>query len=214
MAIVMNSTPSIEAEAKVGDVVIPGDALGPSSKYRNGVGTCTRRGTVYATLVGKVKVDREENSADNKSLPIMSVEARFKRTVTVPEVGCRVICKVVNITERQAKVNMLCVEGKVLAEPFHGIIRREDVRATEKDTVEIFHSFRPGDMVRARVISLGEGQSYVMSTAGNELGVVLARCDQCGEMMSPVSWCEVQCNKTGVREKRKVAKVVNAVPLS
>lgn len=206
-----DSSTSIEIEAKEGEVVIPGDALGPTSKYTLGLGTCMRRGTVYATLVGKVKVISEEK--DGKLLPVMSVEARYKRTGRVPEVGSRIICKVININERQAKVNMMCVEGKVLAEPFHGVIRREDVRATEKDTVEIFDSFRPGDMVRARVISLGEGQSYVLSTAGNELGVILARCDECGEMMSPVSWCEVQCNKSGVRVKRKVAKVVNAVPL-
>ena len=208
-----DSSTSIEVEAKEGDVVIPGDALGPTSKYRLGLGTCMRRGTVYATLVGKVKVISEEKSDDGKLLPVMSVGGRYKRTGRVPEVGSRIICKVININERQAKVNMMCVEGKVLAEPFHGVIRREDVRATEKDTVEIFDSFRPGDMVRARVISLGEGQSYVLSTAGNELGVILARCDECGEMMSPVSWCEVKCNKSGVRMKRKVAKVVNAVPL-
>lgn len=209
----MSSSRSVDVQAKDGDIVIPGDPLGQASKYSHGVGTCLRRGTIYATLVGKVKVIRDEKSNDSNQLLVMTVQARNKRSGTVPEVGSRVICKVININERQAKVNMLCLEGKVLPEPFHGVIRREDVRATEKDTVEIFDSFRPGDMVRARVISLGEGLSYVLSTASNELGVVLARCYECGEMMSPTSWCEMQCNKTGVREKRKVAKVINAVPL-
>lgn len=201
---------SVEIQAKEGDVVIPGDALGQASKYSQGVGTCVRRGTLYATLVGKVKV---EKPAESKELPAMTVQARNRRAGTVPEVGSRVIGKVININERQAKVNMICIEGKMLSEPFHGVIRREDVRAMEKDSVLIFNSFHPGDMVRARVISLGEGPSYVLSTAGNELGVILAKCDDCGEMMSPVSWCEMQCNKTGVREKRKVAKVINAVPV-
>lgn len=35
-------------------------------------------------------------------------------------------------------------------------------------------SFRPGDIVMARVISLGDAQSYLLSTAENELGVVIA----------------------------------------
>lgn len=202
---------SVEIHVKEGDVVIPGDALGQASKYTSGKGTCDRRGTLYATLVGKVKIEKPPER-EGKQLSVMTVQARNKRAGTVPEIGSIVIGKVININERQAKVNMMCVEGKMLSEPFHGVIRREDVRAMEKDSVQIFNSFRPGDMVRARVISLGEGTSYVVSTAGNELGVVLARCADCGEMMSPVSWCEIQCNKTGVREKRKVAKVVNAIP--
>ena len=202
------TTTLVEIQAKEGDVVVPGDALGQTSKYSQGVGTCVRRGTLYATLVGKVKIEKGKDS-----LPVMAVHSRNRRAETVPEVGSRVIGKVITINERQAKVNMICIEGKMLTEPFHGVIRREDVRAMEKDSVLIFNSFRPGDMVRARVISLGEGPSYVLSTAGNELGVILARCDECGEMMSPVSWCEVQCNKSGVREKRKVAKVINAVPV-
>ena len=209
----MSSSRSTDIQAKDGDIVVPGDPLGQVSKYSHGTGTCMRRGTIYATMVGKVKVIRDEKSNDSKQLLVMTVQTHNKRRGTVPEVGSRVICKVININERQAKVNMLCLEGKVLPGPFHGVIRREDVRATEKDTVEIFNSFRPGDMVRARVISLGEGPSYVLSTASNELGVVLARCHECGDMMSPTSWCDMQCNKTGVREKRKVAKVINAVPL-
>lgn len=212
---IATSAVAVEVRAKDGDIVIPGDPLGQTSKYSHGVGTCVRRGTLYATLVGKVKVIHNEDTSkeSTKQLPTMTVQAHYKRSGTVPEVGSRIIGKVININERQAKVNMLCLEGKMLAEPFHGVIRREDVRATEKDSVVIFNSFRPGDMVRARVVSLGEKSSYVLSTAGNELGVVLARCDECGEMMSPTSWCEMQCNKTGVREKRKVAKTINAVPL-
>jgi len=64
-----------------------------------------------------------------------------------------------------------------------------DVRATEKDRVKIYSSFRPGDIIRAEVvqsslleagdsdrkISLGDQQSYYLSTAKNELGVLFAR---------------------------------------
>ena len=33
--------------------------------------------------------------------------------------------------------------------------RLQDVRATEADKVEIYASFRPGDLVRAEVVALG-----------------------------------------------------------
>ena len=48
------------------------------------------------------------------------------------------------------------------------------MRATEKDKVEINKSFRCGDIVLARVISLGDTNSYFLSCAENELGVVIA----------------------------------------
>lgn len=62
--------------------------------------------------------------------------------------------------------------------------------------------------MRAIVISLGDERSYYCSTARNELGVVMARCESTGNAMVPVSWREFMDPETGVREGRKVAKVV------
>lgn len=70
---------------------------------------------------------------------------------------------------------------------FPGVIRVQDVRATEKDKVKIASSFKPGDIVRAAVISLGDQSNYYLSTGRNELGVVVARSGKfrvvfhCGE---------------------------------
>jgi exosome complex component CSL4 len=79
------------------------------------------------------------------------------------------------------------------------------VRATERDKVKIYTSFRPGDIIRAQVISLGDARSYYLSTAQNELGVIFAK-SIAGETMIPVSWQEMQCPKTKVIEYRKCAK--------
>lgn len=46
-----------------------------------------------------------------------------------------------------------------------------------------------------------------MSTAENELGVVIAHSEH-GHPMVPVSWTDMQCIKTFIKEPRKVAKVV------
>lgn len=94
---------------------------------------------------------------------------------------------------------------------FGAQIRREDIRATEKDKVKVEESFRVGDVVRADVISLGDQSAgYYLSTARNELGVVVAwsGSDETGgaRMLEPVSWKEVRDPVTGRRESRKVAK--------
>lgn len=74
-----------------------------------------------------------------------------KREV-LPEVGSTVLCKVTRITPRQASVAILVVGETVLDGEWAGVIRVQDVRATEKDRVKIFESFRPGDVVRATVV--------------------------------------------------------------
>ncbi|KAM5444288.1 exosome 3'-_5 exonuclease subunit ski4 (Csl4) [Microsporum ferrugineum] len=88
---------------------------------------------------------------------------------------------------------------------FQAIIRKEDVRAVEKDRVVMEDMFRVGDIVRAYVISVGDQSSYYCSTARNELGVVMARSEG-GNMMFPVSWKEMRDPVSGVGEARKVAK--------
>lgn len=52
---------------------------------------------------------------------------------------------------------------------------------------------------------------YQLSTAENELGVVIAFASETGQQgppMVPVSWTEMQCPNTLVKEPRKVAKIV------
>ena len=54
------------------------------------------------------------------------------------------------------------------------MIRKLDVRATEVDKLKMHECFRPGDLIKAEVISLGTARSYFLSTAKNELGVFYA----------------------------------------
>lgn len=79
------------------------------------------------------------------------------------------------------------------------------MRAAEKDKVKIYNSFRPGDIIKAEVISLGDARSYILSTAKNELGVIFAT-SVAGATMVPISWQEMQCPKTKAIELRKCAK--------
>ncbi|AQZ14608.1 CSL4 (YNL232W) [Zygosaccharomyces parabailii] len=94
-----------------------------------------------------------------------------------------------------------------LGETFRGIIRSQDVRATERDTVKMIESFKPGDIVRAQVLSLGDGTNYYLSTAKNELGVVFARASNgAAGLMYALDWQTMACPSTGATEKRKCAK--------
>ena len=88
---------------------------------------------------------------------------------------------------------------------FQALIRKEDVRAVEKDRVIMDDMFRVGDIVRGTVISLGDQSFYYITTARNDFGVVMAMSEN-GNMMFPVSWKEMRDPVTGIGEARKVAR--------
>ena len=186
-----------ETPSTANPFVLPGDKLSPNSDSSR-TGVYVRDGRTYSSMCGKVT----DNECTVKPLvpPLLC-----------PEKGNLVLCRVFSVGQAFAKVDIISVGSQVLKEPLKGIIRREEVRASEKDKVSLFQSFRPCDIVRARVLGLGEGQAYILTTAETELGVVLARKLCHGGRMIPVSWCEYQCSVTGKREKRKVAKVVNNI---
>lgn len=126
----------------------------------------------------------------------------------------------------QAIISITVVDGIPLppGEEFTGVIRSQDVRATEKDKVKLADCFRGGDVVKGLVvsypyflrhlsgpevvsaqISLGDARSYYVTTARNDLGVIFAT-SEAGATMEPLSWQEMRCPKTNKIEKRKCAK--------
>lgn len=160
-------------------LAIPGQPLGPASRYRPGPGTHLHGSHLYASLLGHVRITAPARAPGPvkrltkitpiptpAELPTISVlppstistgdetgEQRQKRREVLPEVGNVVLCRVLRITPRQAVVTILVCGETVLEAEWQGLIRVQDVRATEKDKVKIYESFRPGDIVRAEVVS-------------------------------------------------------------
>lgn len=78
--------------------------------------------------------------------------ASFGSKTVVPVVGDVVTAKITVINQRFAKCVIICIGKTCLNRPYRGILRKEDVRATEKDRVEMYKCFRPGDIILARVV--------------------------------------------------------------
>ncbi|KAJ1030017.1 hypothetical protein NDA16_000930 [Ustilago loliicola] len=193
--------------------------------------------------------------ASSETVSISGVENRF----VVPQPDSTVIARVTRVTPRQAYLSILIVDGLPCGSSsstsstfvqsglgnhaagegegvdFQGVVRSQDVRTTEKDKVKLADCFRPGDIVRATVISLGDARSYYLSTAGNSLGVIYAVSATSasvgggegaegeeggkvttsvggagwkvsGNEMVPISWNQMIDPVTGVVENRKCAK--------
>ena len=140
----------------------------------------------------------------------MRVESAHKNSQPLPEIDSEVLATVVRLNSKQATLNLDVIDGVPCTNNsqdsnFQGILRSQDVRQTDKDRVKMYNCVRPGDIVRAVIISLGDARNYYLSTAKNEYGVVFAT-SQDGNQMIPVDWETMKDEHTGNTERRKCAK--------
>lgn len=144
------------------------------------------------------------------------MKASGNKTV-LPVVGDVVTARVEVVNQRFAKCSIICIGDTLLQRPLRGILRKEDVRATDIDKVEIYKNYRPNDIILAKIIPQIEIHMYSLTTAENELGVVIASARGLSTSsaafvpvpMVPISWSEMQCPATLTKEPRKVAKIMS-----
>lgn len=168
-------------------------------------------------------IARKEKQSQNH---VNDIKCRSYKAVT-PQVGDVVLARVSKITHQRVNVEILSVLPKTgegedtrqrsedlqllnllpteSGEYFKALIRSQDVRSTERDSVKTWECFQPGDIIRATVLSLGDGASFYLTTASNDLGVVFARNED-GELLYPLDWETMVAPGTGEIEKRKCAK--------
>ena len=94
---------------------------------------------------------------------------------TIPSVGDVVFAQVLRVSSKGAECRILgkCLGQEVVCIPnYRGLIRPTDV-ATPTLMADIpLPAFRPADVVRAKVISLGDGKAVFLSTVPEDCGVV------------------------------------------
>ncbi|XP_034475260.1 exosome complex component CSL4 [Drosophila innubila] len=169
-----------------------------------GEGTYEQGGYIYASKSGIVNIDESTETCQ-----VVSVHKPGFH-LTIPATGDVVTARILVTTPKFAKCAIFCVRNILLESSYRGVLRKEDVRETEKDRVDIYKSFKPGDVILARVLNQME-QSFTLSTAEAELGVVIAYASDIRKNripMVPIGWGEMQCPKTMIKESRKVAKVL------
>jgi len=187
-------------------MALPGQILGPIGANAVGTATHIHESNLCASIVGPVN----SQASTSKLSPRPTVSIPRSTGPLLPEVGTVVLGKITRSQAKQANLAILALGSSgehVCDDPLPGLIRQQDIRATEIDKVKVSESFRVGDIVRAVVISLGDERSYYLSTAKNELGVIMATSEW-GNQMYPISWREFQDPTTGLSELRKVAKPV------
>jgi exosome complex RNA-binding protein Csl4 len=175
--------------------VIPGEDLsqylpsGAAGQVTAGSGVYVFQGRPVACLAGRLHVQLKDPAAKEVAAAIeVTVKPWDSNTSTnaVIEIDDVVIARVTRVTVNQALVDIVAVGDHTLQQYARGTVRREDVRTGgDVDALVMHECFRPGDLLRAAVISLGDARQYFLSTSAPEWGVVWARSKATGNVMIP-----------------------------
>lgn len=175
-----------------GQFVIPGQKLGVIEEFIADSGTYVEEGVIHSKSVGYVLMDHV-----NKKISVYAAAKNYN----VPQVGAIVIGDATGVQISMANIRINMVGNRFISSHFSGLIHISDV--SFKYTENIFDAFRPGDLVRAKVIS-DKNQTFHLSTKGDNLGVILAYCSHCGGILS-LSRNELKCEECDYIERRKIA---------
>jgi len=171
-------------EGSFPSVVMPGDRLGSSYDLESGPGTYVVGSDICSSLAGRpVVLPALPGSQPRPGPPGIDTESVSNSTSAhqgsrkgmiavqrptpigagtsiLPDVHDEVMGRVARVEERQCRVEILVVRGLAVREPLQAILRKENVRSTDVDRVELEKCFRPGDVIRAEVASMGDARTY------------------------------------------------------
>ncbi|MBS7643496.1 exosome complex RNA-binding protein Csl4 [Candidatus Bathyarchaeota archaeon] len=180
-------------EERSGQFVTPGDKLGVIEEFLPGRGTFVKDGLIYSLITGHALVD-----IPNK---IISVYPRVRPPI-LPYEGSIVIGQVSNTQEKSVSVRILKIGKRDVPGVFTGIIH---ISTASEDYIKtMYDAFKPGDIVRARVVS-DKNMTYHLSTVDKSLGVLFAFCSRCGFPLSRKGDI-LQCQVCKNIESRKIAE--------
>lgn len=174
-------------------LVVPGDVLGTAEEYMPGNGAYESEGRILAARVGIAVFDDSEKVASvvfsgERVMPLES-DVVFG---TVLESGAKIV---------QVRILALERNGRGMPTGNQGVIHITKMSENFVDNPK--RLFRPGDIVRARIVQLKP--SIQLSTADPELGIVKAYCGKC-RLALVRKGRDLHCTRCGTTEPRKASE--------
>jgi exosome complex component CSL4 len=151
-------------------ILAPGDIVCSSKVGRNGIGTFALKGEIRTSITGQLALE-PSSSANAKKLVNIKREHYAKDLVL--DVGDIIYGKVTKINYNQAFVDVLYAGDDELPFITKAVIRREDIRESEVDKVVVHDFLKPSDIVRAKVLSLGDNKQYFLTIKESGFGVIV-----------------------------------------
>ncbi|AFZ80287.1 hypothetical protein BEWA_031400 [Theileria equi strain WA] len=177
------------------NLTYPGTCLGPVSDLVPGNNTYVRDSMIYSSVLGNCIISRDPNVEKGT----VSVETN---QIKAPYVGAVVVAQVTKLHRKKLECNVVSVDGRVLKDPYKGVLASTNVHESKNIDVIISDWFKPGDIIKAKVIYAGDGKQIILTTSEVDLGVIKAQ-SATGEEMTPISW-KYFLSRSGTVERRWV----------
>ncbi len=174
-----------------GKFVVPGIKIGVIEEVSPGQGTYVENGKIYSSITGNILVELLSRE--------VTVLPKVRRPI-VPRIGS-IVTGVVRNVQKNANIRMFEVDGKTASGFFSGLLHISNV--SNRFVKTMFDAFKPGDIIRAEVISTAN-QVFHLSTDGPKLGVLHARCSNCGSQLTKTGYV-LHCPSCKRRTNRKTA---------
>ena len=153
---------------KAQDIVGPGDILANGSECE--IGSCcylSKTGEIRSSVYGRIALTN-----NNKIINVIP----YKTCEPIIELGATVFCKAQKIFVNQLSVEIVAIGDTQLKYYPKGIIKREEMmNGGDLDLSSIPELYRPGDIIRAEISSLGDNRQYYLRTNRDDLGVIYAK---------------------------------------
>jgi exosome complex component CSL4 len=179
-------------EVKTGQLALPGERLGVIEEFTPDAGTFVKDGVIYSKVVGRVLID-----ISHKRVTVHQLTHGAK----VPITGSTVVGQVATAQSETAGMRIFEIGADDVSSGFMGILHISDAHIRYVDSM--FDVCKPGDIVRAKVIS-EKNRTYHLSTKDRNLGVIYAFCSNCGTLLEQRRQ-GMHCPKCGRLERRKTA---------
>lgn len=177
---------------KNGFFVIPGNQLCVIEEFLPGKWTYEEDGNIYSSTTGVLQTDI--------STKTISVFPSVEEPV-YPTIGSSVLGKITTIQNTNLEMRIYFVDGREISGFFSGLLHVSNVsRAYVKN---MFNFFEKSDIVKATVIST-TNNVFHLSTAKNELGVILSTCPYCRDPLKKING-RLVCQSCNRRHKKKLS---------
>jgi exosome complex component CSL4 len=174
-------------------LVLPGDLLGTAEEFVPGRGTYEHNGQVFAALLGHPHFDTQARSVTVKALHeiphLTEGETVYARVDEIK--AAMLVCTVLRDAASGREVPGF-PEGTVHIS-----------KAKDSYVENLNREFAVGDLLKAKVL---QGYPTVkLSTQGDHLGVIAARCSDCHGPLA-IANNDLVCTRCGRKEHRKVSR--------
>ena len=193
-------------KVKSGAFVLPGDFLcNVDSSVQIGRGTFIENGEIKSSSVGRLELRDLENQ--KVLVSVTPREQKFSQPeerISQLSIHDLVLCRVTKIQDTGARVEIMAINDVPSRLKLEGVIKKDNMVPPGTQLGSVESVCAPGDLLIAKVLSLNESLTILLTIEAADLGVIISRSRNFN-IMSPTSSNRVRSPSSNREISKKLA---------